>query len=289
MRRTPLKAASGLAALLAASVSAQAADLPARAPVYTKAPPPAVYDWSGFYVGGGGGYGMWNADTNALVDPSFVAPPGFPFGPGAVLTQTTTNGGRGWFGTVTAGFDYQFSAPIVAGVFADYDFASIKGTLNTGLATNFFNPLGGSEKESSAWAVGGRVGWLLTPAILTYFNGGYTQARFDGFAVANLTGILAGAPAPTGFFTNANTYRGWFIGTGLETQLAGLFGIFGKGWFMRTEYRYADYRSATLPVLSPTTPGGIALVGGIPVDVSVHPIVQTVRTELTYKFNWWGH
>ncbi len=87
--------ALGAAAFVAVSVSAQAADL---RPAYTKAPPapPApVYNWTGLYVGGGGGYGMWNIDTNPVVDPSFVAPPGFPFGPGASLAQTTTNSGRG--------------------------------------------------------------------------------------------------------------------------------------------------------------------------------------------------
>lgn len=284
MKLNPTKLAFAATALVAASVSAQAADLSAAAPVYTKAPPPAVYNWTGFYVGGGGGYGMWNIDTNAVGDPTAPA----PFA-GATLTQTTTNGGRGWFGTVTAGFDYQFSVPIVAGVFADYDFASIKGTLNTGMATNFFNNLGGTEKESGAWAVGGRAGWLVTPAILTYVNGGYTQARFDGFAVDNLAGLAAllPGPAPTGFSTAANTYHGWFIGSGVETQLAGLLGIFGNGWFMRTEYRFADYNSATLPVR--TAAGAIAAVGGIPVDVTLHPYVQTVRAELTYKFNWWGH
>ena len=46
---------------LGALGSANAADLPMPAPVY-KAPPPApVYNWTGCYIGGGGGY--------ALVDP----------------------------------------------------------------------------------------------------------------------------------------------------------------------------------------------------------------------------
>jgi outer membrane immunogenic protein len=37
----------------------------------------------------------------------------------------------------------------------------------------------GDEKMSSAWSVGGRVGWLVTPNLLTYFSGGYTEATFD--------------------------------------------------------------------------------------------------------------
>jgi outer membrane immunogenic protein len=55
--------------LLAAAVtatmigSASAADLGARP---YKAPPPyaPVYSWTGFYIFGGGGGGLWNADSN---------------------------------------------------------------------------------------------------------------------------------------------------------------------------------------------------------------------------------
>jgi outer membrane immunogenic protein len=273
MKLKLIQSAVAVVALVAAPVSVQAADLPAAAPIYTKAPLAPMYNWTGFYLGGGGGYGMWNADTTALADP--IAGP--PFG-GMALTQSITNGGRGWFGTATAGFDYQFNDRIVGGAFGDFDFASIKGTLNSGIATNVFVPLGGTETETSAWAVGARVGWLLTPEILTYWNAGYTSARFGGFRVDTLQG--QGPLAVTNFSTQANIYHGFFLGSGVETQIS----LLGRGWFARTEYRYADYRSATLPVLTPA--GAIAVVGGLPVDVALHPIVQTVRTELTYKFNW---
>ena len=49
------------------SGAAMAADLPmpAPAPVY-KAPPPPVYNWTGCYIGGGGGYGMWGQDLSLI-------------------------------------------------------------------------------------------------------------------------------------------------------------------------------------------------------------------------------
>ena len=61
--------AAGIAAVT--SVGAQAADLGARP--YTKATPAvaAVYDWTGFYVGGNVGYG-WGENTDpglSLVNP----------------------------------------------------------------------------------------------------------------------------------------------------------------------------------------------------------------------------
>ena len=35
------------------------------------------------------------------------------------------------------------------------------------------------EKLRSQWAIGGRIGWLVTPQLLTYFSGGYTEAKFN--------------------------------------------------------------------------------------------------------------
>src|SRR5262245_40547677 len=110
------KLAIALAATAVLATSAFAADIPVRAPVY-KAPPPApVHSWTGGYVGAGGGYGMWNQE-NTLFDDADI---------GALTTPVTT-GGRGYFGTVQGGCDYQIGSKWVIGVFGDYDFSSIKG------------------------------------------------------------------------------------------------------------------------------------------------------------------
>src|ERR1700761_2373625 len=67
-RGSRLSFASATAAMLTAAVfglatAASAADLPAR--VYTKAPPivAAVYDWTGFYIGGNVGY-SWGRERD---------------------------------------------------------------------------------------------------------------------------------------------------------------------------------------------------------------------------------
>jgi outer membrane immunogenic protein len=89
-----------------------------RAPARVAAPrvaPVAVYNWTGCYVGAGGGYGMSNQETQ------FVDGTTGPFG----LSSDT--GGRGWFGTVQVGCDYQIGSNIVIGAFGDYDFSGIKG------------------------------------------------------------------------------------------------------------------------------------------------------------------
>jgi outer membrane immunogenic protein len=52
-----------VAAVVAVSGSAVAADIP------VKARPMPVMSWTGFYVNGGLGYGMWAADTKTI-DPA---------------------------------------------------------------------------------------------------------------------------------------------------------------------------------------------------------------------------
>ena len=51
--------------------SAMAADMPVKAPMLMKAPPP-VYSWTGCYFGGGAGYGMWNQDHYFLEEGLFT-------------------------------------------------------------------------------------------------------------------------------------------------------------------------------------------------------------------------
>src|SRR4051812_4735286 len=85
-------------ALSALSQGAFAADLPAR-PVYREAAVvPVVANWTGFYVGAGGGYGVYNADTSTA-----GVGAGGPF-----ATNNGRAGGRGWFGAVQIGADYQW-------------------------------------------------------------------------------------------------------------------------------------------------------------------------------------
>ena len=65
----------------------------------------------------------------------------------------------------------------VAGVFGDVDISSLKGTIQDQTHWPYDS---GSIKQTSAWAVGPRLGWLPSPQTMTYVNGGYTGARFSG-------------------------------------------------------------------------------------------------------------
>jgi len=130
----------------------------------------------------------------------------------------------------------------------------------------------GREKQDSAWAVGGRLGYTLTPTILTYVNAGYTQARFSGVDFFSQNN-----GAPTGLSIGAHTYSGWFVGSGFEYNLG-----FMPGLFWRTEYRFAQYNRDTLPILDSDT--GAQTGASLASDKTI----QTIRSELVWRFNWSG-
>jgi outer membrane immunogenic protein len=246
-----------LAALTAGLLAspAMAADMRAPAPMLTKAPVMApAFSWTGCYIGGGGGYAMWNQENFAETDPGHVA-----------FTATSTSGGRGWFGTATFGCDYQVSSNIVIGAYGDWDFGDIKGQASL---ASFV----GSESEKWAWSAGGRIGWLVAPTVLAYFSGGYTQAHFDSIAVNSL--FLPSTPV--GLTVGANSYNGWFLGSGFDYAVS----ILPSGFFLRSEYRFSTYQAADLPITVDAT--GLS-VGSA--DNS-KKWVQSVRSELTYRFNW---
>jgi outer membrane immunogenic protein len=235
--------------------SASAADLPAR--TYTKAPAMApIYNWTGFYINAGGGYGIWDANQ----DTRTVG--------GTVLSISQRSGGDGYFGTVGAGYDWQVSPSWVGGIFADGQFGSIRGSMVDPLAA-----LSGTVKDRTNWAAGVRVGYLVTPTVLSYVNGGYSGASFSSATLLN----AGGAPIVT---TPSFHRDGWFVGGGVENQL-GFFG-FGPSWFMKTEYRAAEYSRINLPETLVATG---ALTGNA---TTFKPIVQTVSTQLVYRFNWSG-
>jgi outer membrane immunogenic protein len=174
----------GAAAMIAFAAPALAADMPARtyskAPVYT--PPEAVYNWTGFYIGGHLG--------------------------GAFAGNNSLQGSDGRFlGGVQGGFDYQFATNWVMGVEAQYSWL---GTNNNGvlfpggtLITNNNDQLG---------SVTGRLGYTWGPALL-YAKGGYAWRDNNNFNVSN-------GGVPVGFTTDANHRDGYTVGTGLEYMFA---------------------------------------------------------------------
>ena len=257
-----LIAVSALAALTGSAFAADMAPAP-----YTKAPvfvPPA-YNWTGFYISGGFGGGLWAADTSTIFNAT-----------GLPLTQNQRMGGSGWFGTVGAGYDWQFNGGWVAGILADGQFGSLSGSISTD-RPSFLRTGGGvstgTETLRNSYAAGVRLGYLVAPNVLSYVNGGYSGSQWSGAAYSLLIG--GGPPLLS---TPSFTRNGWFIGGGVENSL----GFFGPGWFMKTEYRAAYYGTATLPETFIPTNTLTTF------SETFKPWVQTVSTSLVYRFNWSG-
>jgi outer membrane immunogenic protein len=260
-----------LTAMAAFSGPALAADMAAKAPMRA-APVAYAPSWTGCYVGGGGGYGMWNQE-NALYDNRTLVR--------TQLVAETTAGGRGYFGTVGGGCDYQFGLGgwnMVVGAFGDYDFASMKGKVSVPFAGAFNY---GYEKLDYQWSVGGRIGALVTPSLLVYFSAGYTEAHYNGFEFLNGSTANGAIGAPTGFGVYGQNYKGYFIGAGDEYALNFLPGLFWK-----TEYRFSDLDTESNAVRILAT--GARAGGGAGLDYDSHKYVHTVRSELVYRFNWGG-
>jgi outer membrane immunogenic protein len=174
----------GGAALIAFAAPALAADIPAR--TYTKAPvytaPQAVYNWTGFYIGGhlGGAF----AGNNSLEG----------------------SGGR-FMGGVQGGADYQFATNWVIGAEAQYSWMANNnnGVIFPGgtLVTTNNNQLG---------SVTGRLGYTWGPALL-YAKGGYAWRDNPNIGVS-----VGGVPAA--FTTTGNHKDGYTVGAGLEYMFA---------------------------------------------------------------------
>ncbi len=188
---------------LAAAAPANAADIPARAPVY-KAPvvAPVVFSWTGFYAGLNVGYGWARADDG--------------FG------NTNTIGGVVGGGQVGANWQ---TGMFVLGIETD-----IQGT-GQDSTFNVLSPVGisSSVRDRVPWfgTTRGRVG-VAADRWLFYVTGGaaYGEARSD---VTVLTGPFAGAAA-----SFSQTKTGWAAGGGIEAALV-------DNWSAKLEYLHLDF------------------------------------------------
>jgi outer membrane immunogenic protein len=252
--------------LIAAPLSvAGAADMsmPLKAPYSS---PPSTYTWSGCYIDAGFGYGMYGLNTG-LVDATT----------GAALNAELDQSGKGWLGRFGGGCDYQLGGSLsswVIGAFGDFDTSDIEGS-HTGADPSVVGLDSGNMKLRDSWSAGGRIGYIVFPQLMTYFDGGYTQAHFGGTTYATVGG------APDGFGVGSQTYSGWFLGGGTEYAL-NFSWLPIPGLFWRNEYRFSEYDAKNLTVFATAT--------GAPTGVleNTKPYVQTITSSLVWRFNWMG-
>jgi outer membrane immunogenic protein len=270
--KTQLLASAAVAALIVAG-PALAADLPLKAP----APVAAVWSWSGFYIGGHGGYGWGHDSFTDINDPFFFGKfPGF---------AATGFDPKGYLGGVQAGANWQ-TGSIVAGLEGDISFTNIKGSSLSVPAPSVtvFNTSTGSAANSGTFDLLGsgraRLGYLVTPNVLLYGTGGLAWTRF--VQNTDLTSLTVTPPpfaSNFGLFTSTSTptWRlGWVAGIGAEARL------FDTDWLARLEYLHYDFGnsgSASTPVFF-GGPAASRSSSGLTLDV--------VRAGLSYKFDPYG-
>ena len=213
-------------AALGTATSASAADLAARP--YTKAPPmiAAVYDWTGFYIGGNGGWGT----SRKCWDTTQVLGAALAFSEGCHDASGGTAGGQ-------IGYRWQ-SAAWVFGLEAQGNWADFKGSNVSQLA------LGTTGNRSKIEAFGlftGQIGYAWNNTLL-YVKGGaaVTSDKYQGYTVG--TNVV---------FDNAKETRwGGTVGVGLEYG-------FTPNWSFAVEYDHLfmetssnSFTAVTLPVTS---------------------------------------
>jgi len=254
MKRAFFAAASILA--LSLSAPASAADLAARP--YTKAPVApmvAVYNWSGFYVGGHIGWG-WGQ-----VDSTIAAPGTVSFPTGTPLNRTDTDG---FLGGVQGGFNWQINS-LVLGIEGEYTWTDIKGSSST--VSPLFPAVVTSTnvKTDDIAMVSGRIGYAANEWLF-YAKGGWawTHGGSNGLVT------VAGAP-----FSNTSTSvdrDGWVVGAGVEWG-------FAPNWSAKVEYNHIDLGSKIVTVNQ--TVGAATFV-----DSSTK--LDLVKAGVNYRFNWGG-
>ncbi len=270
----------GTLAALAFSVpaSAIAADIPPRMPVKAAVVAPVVYNWTGFYVGGNGGYswgegrtsldGTLSTVTNTSVFRTASGPGAA--GPitttGPVVLATTGSANSRIDGAIAGGqigYNWQIDRMWVVGLEADLQWSGERGSV-ANLCITAGCTLVANYDTHLKWfgTFRSRAGVLVDPRVLVYATGGLVYGGIDTSYGLNLLGV----PGATSFST---TRLGWTVGAGIE-------GAIDNNWSVKAEYLYADYGSIS-NALGTVTSNITAILADTP-DPFFSTIVNTVTT-----------
>jgi outer membrane immunogenic protein len=230
--------------LVATAAPALAADLPVKAPPVYVAP---MYNWSGFYIGGDGGWGR----SNDCWDIVRVA--------GGVLVD----GCRDKSGGIVGGqIGYRWQLPnnhFVVGVEAQGDWAD----LNKSRVSLFDPTLTFGTKVDGLGLFTGQFGWAWD-TWLWYLKAG-AAVTSNTFSVSSTVGGIGLASA-------SSTRWGGALGTGFEYG-------FTPNWSVGLEYDhlFMDAADYSFPVARPILTGALN---------RIRQDVDMVTVRVNYRFNW---
>jgi outer membrane immunogenic protein len=264
-----------------------------------------VVNWTGFYVGGFGGYG--NANHNLSVHEytntycEFLSKGGSPetvtsnsyfsnndkdvYGEcAAPSAATSTSDGaatvagtsekvgsldgvnsRGAFGGAQIGFDVA-RGRLLFGVFADYMFTNMETSAVVNAGPVALNF--GLEKQDE-WTIGGRVGYLAAPRTLVYLLAGYTQTEYEVTGLSNVKAMLDQGRDRYNVRGGA-TFDGLTVGGGIEFALT-------SNIFLGMEYRHFFGGEETiLNAFDPDCNDGLKVMD----DLDEDKIMATLKIKL---------
>jgi outer membrane immunogenic protein len=178
------------------------------APVYSKAPMVAPFSWTGFYIGGDGGYG-YATSSGALATAAGLFPAAYSFNVHGPLAGGFVGG------------NYQIGM-LVVGAEADWQWANLSGI--SGAVAGVGGPFILSTQVKSYGSARGRLGYAVDHWLL------FATAGWAWGTWSTSYGVTGAAP----FFTNsATSHAGWTAGAGIEYA-------FTNYLLGRVEYRYTD-------------------------------------------------
>jgi outer membrane immunogenic protein len=221
MKRVLLASASALLLATAVAQPAAAADLPRRVAVPAAAPAyvAAVYNWTGFYIGGHLGWARVDLSESVV-----AAPAGFG-------TGTVSGRDDGFLFGGQIGFNYQINQFVIGveGTLSGVDIGS-SGTIVTTAGGTTFTTTGTTNVDWIA-TLAARFGVAFGNTLL-YAKAGV--AWMDWSSTATGTTTTGGLVTTVGTVSGGRTETGYVLGAGVEYG-------FTPNWSAKLEYNFLDF------------------------------------------------
>jgi len=215
--------------------------------------------WTGFYIGGHGGYG-WGQNPYAVPFSSLIG------GGIGILTGESMSG---WLAGAQIGYNWQYGS-VVTGVEFDLSAADIDGTSSTATVSPGPGSTATGTLEHHVKYLGtirGRLGWTPLNNVLLYGTGGLAWER------AHRTEIVTSTVTGGELVTTSRDHFGWAAGAGAEFMLG------NSNWIGRIEYLHYDFGQVEPTfTFTSSTPGESSTENG------GRQTINVVRAGVSYKF-----
>jgi outer membrane immunogenic protein len=231
--------------------------------------PPLVWSWTGFYIGGHGGWGSKDDPFSSSSSDGGVSVTGFR--------------SDGWVAGGQVGYNWQVGA-FFGGLELDVSAAGITG--NSAAAVNVSISPGSTNTASNTvgddvkmlGTARGRFGWTPGPDWLLYGTGGLAWEQIDQTATNQGTSTGTVSFTTASFSTSPANFFGWVAGAGVEVRL------FGSNWIGRLEYLHYDFGHTRFSFSSSSSGFGTTPLVSFGTTTAGDQTIDVVRGGLSYKF-----